>query len=146
MCRDLTVGRKASVLKTDINIITTAATPTFRTLTSRTSDGYGQDDRRVGSGSWPCQNSDACRGRRNISAKLIIMKRNHLRRFGSIPCWRIVFGVFTQPGSSASIEACLYRVRFAPDIQKSAARGQKATSCYPFLLSLAASRLRARIR
>jgi len=37
------------------------------------------------SGSWPCQNSDACRGRRNISAKLIIMKANHLRRFGSIP-------------------------------------------------------------
>jgi hypothetical protein len=39
----------------------------------------------VSCGSWPCQNSGAYRGRRNISAKLIIMKPNHLRRFVSIP-------------------------------------------------------------
>jgi hypothetical protein len=33
------VGRNPSVLKTSINIITTAATPTFRAPTSRTSEG-----------------------------------------------------------------------------------------------------------
>src|SRR5712671_2917410 len=39
MCRDLMLCRKPSVLKTSINIITTTATPTFRALRSRTSEG-----------------------------------------------------------------------------------------------------------
>src|SRR5215468_3708201 len=39
-------GQRLSVLKTPVNIITTAATPTFRVLISRTSEGWDRDDWR----------------------------------------------------------------------------------------------------
>jgi hypothetical protein len=48
----------------------------------------------VGSGSWPCENSSACRTRRNISTKLRIMESKLLRARRSIPCWRIVSSTF----------------------------------------------------
>src|SRR5713101_1392070 len=52
MCRDLTLCRKPSVLKTSINIITTTATPTFRALRSWTSEG---EDRGEGDKWSPCR-------------------------------------------------------------------------------------------